>query len=262
MRLQITFIDSFTDKPFSGNPAAVCVLKEVIPDSLMQQIAAEINLSETAFLLAKNGYYHLRWFTPKAEVKLCGHATLASAHALWEQGLESKDQIIFSTLSGELTAIRQGRSIELIFPVEPITQVTFHAGMIEAIGIEPIYTGKTDVRYFAELSSAGEVRNLKPNLVKLLEYPPARLIVTARSDDYKYDFISRYFAPGIGIPEDPVTGSAHCSLALYWAEKLKKTEFLAYQASERGGEIGVILDKQRVRLLGKAITVMQGTFLI
>ncbi len=255
-------VDAFTDKIFSGNPAAVCVLDNPIPEELMKQVAAEINLSETAFLYPKDEGYHLRWFTPLAEVKLCGHATLASAHVLWETDATNNSVINFLTLSGKLIAQKLGNTIELTFPGEPLTKTTFPEGMIEALGIRPIYMGKTDVRYFAELSSADEVRALKPDFNKLLQFPPARVIVTARSDNAKYDFISRYFAPGIGIPEDPVTGSAHCSLALYWSEKLDKTEFLAYQASARGGELKITLEGERVRLQGNAVTTMQGMMVV
>jgi PhzF family phenazine biosynthesis protein len=262
VELKITFVDAFTDKIFSGNPAAVCILENPLPDELMQTIAAEINLSETAFLYPKDSGYHLRWFTPVAEVKLCGHATLASAHALWERGVVKSSKITFSSLSGELTAEKKGELIELNFPAEPLTEIIFPDGLTDALGASPIYMGKTDVRYFAELKSAEDVRNLKPDFNKLLLFPPGRIIVTAKSDDPRYDFISRYFAPGIGIPEDPVTGSAHCSLALYWSKKLNKNELMAYQASKRGGEMKVILDDDRVRLQGTAVTTMQGTMML
>lgn len=258
MNIKITFVDSFTDKIFSGNPAAVCVLQNAIPEELMRLVASEINLSETAFLYPEGKGYHLRWFTPSAEVKLCGHATLASAHVLWESGINTDTTIYFNTLSGELIANKIGKAIELNFPVEPISEINFPLGMPEALGATPIFMGKTDVRYFAELNSAEEVKSLKPDFTKLLEFPPARVIVTARSDNPKYDFISRYFAPGIGIPEDPVTGSAHCALPLYWSEKLGKKEFFAYQASARGGEVKIVLEGERVRLQGQAVTTMQG----
>lgn len=260
MAQEITIVDAFTDKPFSGNPAAVCLLDTPLNETRMKQIAAEINLSETAFLSPEGNSYRLRWFTPTAEVKICGHATLATAHVLWEQKITSADELEFYTLSGRLTARKCEEGIELNFPVEPVQSAALPAGMIDAIGAEPIFTGKTEVRYFVELDSSERVRTLKPNINKLSDYPPGRLIVTSRSDDPHFDFISRYFAPGVGIPEDPVTGSAHCALACYWAEKLQKKEFLAYQASARGGQMKVVLDGERVRLTGKAVTVIRSTF--
>jgi PhzF family phenazine biosynthesis protein len=260
MAQKISIVDAFTDKPFCGNPAAVCLLDAPISETRMKQIAAEINLSETAFLMPEEKGYRLRWFTPTSEVKLCGHATLASAHVLWEQKITSAEELEFYTLSGILTARKCKEGTELNFPVEPVESVSLPEGMIEAIGAEPIYTGKTEVRYLVELDTAERVRSLKPNISKILDFPPGRIVVTARSDDPHYDFISRYFAPGVGIPEDPVTGSTHCALAFYWAEKLKKKDFLALQASPRGGVMKAILDGERVRLIGKAVTVMQSTF--
>lgn len=256
MHFNIGYIDSFTDKIFSGNPAAVCITENPLDQFLMQKIAAEINLSETAFLYQKGEGYHLRWFTPKAEVSLCGHATLASAHFLWEKGVENKNQIIFSTLSGKLTAQKVDNGIELDFPVESVEPFDLPKGLIEALSVKPVFTGKTKIRYFVELVSSDEVRKLKPDFAKIQSYLPGRVVVTALSNDPRYDFISRYFAPGIGIPEDPVTGSAHCILADYWAKKLNKTSFRAYQASERGGELLVRLEEDRVKLIGKAVTVM------
>jgi PhzF family phenazine biosynthesis protein len=262
MSQEITIVDAFTDKPFSGNPAAVCLLKAPLSEEQMRRIAAEVNLSETAFLVREGDGYRLRWFTPTTEVKLCGHATLASAHVLWEQGGVEASKIEFLTLSGILTAEKSNDGIELNFPEEPVFACEPPAGFSEAIGAEPIFVGKTAVRYFVELSSAQEVRSLKPNLNKLLDFPPGRVVVTARGDDSKYDFISRYFAPGVGIAEDPVTGSTHCALAPYWSEKLGKKEFRVYQASARGGELGVVLDGGRVRLMGKAVTVIRGVLVV
>lgn len=240
----------------------MCLLKDPLSEVLMKQIAAEVNLSETAFLIKEGNRYRLRWFTPTTEVKLCGHATLASAHVLWEQGVITESRIEFLTLSGILTAEKCSEGIVLNFPVEPVSACAVPAGFSEAVGAEPIFVGKTAVRYFAELSSAQEVRLLKPNLNKLLEFPPARVVVTARSDDSRFDFISRYFAPGVGIPEDPVTGATHCALATYWSAKLGKKDFRAYQASARGGELGVVLDGDRVRLTGKAVTVIRGVLVV
>lgn len=259
MRQEITIVDAFTKIPFKGNPAGVCVMKAPMSEDLMRKIAAEVNLSETAFLYSENNGFRLRWFTPVAEVDLCGHATLASAHSLWESGITAAPTIQFYTLSGTLTATKTDDGIELDFPVEQLMSAEVPKGLLDAVGGTAIFTGKSAVRYFIELASAEEVRTLKPNFAKIVEYPPARVVVTAQSDDARYDFISRYFAPGIGIPEDPVTGSAHCALASYWAVKFGKTKFSAYQASPRGGELKVELDGSRVRLTGFAKTVLRGT---
>lgn len=258
MSRKITTVDAFTDQPFSGNPAAVCLLDGPRDESWMRLVAREMNLSETAFLQPEADGYRLRWFTPEAEVKLCGHATLASAHVLWEQGHTTAPIIRFHTLSGLLTAKRTEGGIELNFPVEPVQPVTISEGLLEAVGAESVFTGKTAVRYFLELPTAEIVRNLKPDIQGIGRFPPGRLVVTARSDMPEYDFVSRYFAPGIGVPEDPVTGSAHCALAAYWADKLGKTEFRAYQASARGGRMGVRLEGERVLLTGQAVTILRG----
>ncbi len=262
MSLEFTVVDAFTSNPFSGNPAAVCILDEAISDDLMQRIALEINLSETAFLYSEGIGFRLRWFTPKAEVKLCGHGTLASAHALWEQRAKDLREIEFYTLSGTLIASKEGDDIKLNFPIEPVIEADLPAELLKAIGVIPIFTGKTDVRYFVELPTANDVRNLSPDLARISQYHPGRIIVTAQSDAPEFDFISRYFAPGIGIPEDPVTGSAHCALAEYWSRKLVKNEFSAYQASSRGGALKIKLNDKRVDLLGKAVTVFRGKFAI
>ncbi|MER3445171.1 MAG: oxidoreductase [Meiothermus sp.] len=257
MSLRIVQVDAFTSRPFSGNPAAVCILEAPRPAAWMQAVAREMNLSETAFLHPEPSGYRLRWFTPEAEIALCGHATLASAHVLWQEGHSRSPMLEFHTLSGLLTAVRAGNWIEMNFPVEPVMPVEFSPALLEAIGAKPVFTGKTPVRFLAELESADAVRKLRPNLSLLAQVAPGRLIVTARSDDPRYDFISRYFAPGIGIPEDPVTGSAHCALPVYWAPKLGKKEFMAYQASARGGELRVTLADNRVFIQGQAVTVMR-----
>ncbi|RIH88796.1 PhzF family phenazine biosynthesis protein [Calidithermus roseus] len=257
MGLRIIQVDAFTNRPFSGNPAAVCVLEAPRPAVWMQAVAREMNLSETAFLHRESSGYRLRWFTPEAEIALCGHATLASAHVLWEEGHSRAPMLEFHTLSGLLTATRAGNWIEMNFPTEPVMPAELPPTLLEAIGAKPVFTGKTPVRFFVELESAEVVRKLRPNLSLLAQVPPGRLIVTARSDDPRYDFVSRYFAPGIGIPEDPVTGSAHCALPVYWAPKLGKKEFMAYQASARGGELRVTLTSDRVFIQGQAVTVMR-----
>lgn len=261
MSTRVVTVDAFTSKPFSGNPAAVCILQKAADERWMQTVASEMNLSETAFLHPEESGYRLRWFTPKAEVKLCGHATLASAHVLWEEGHSTAGRLEFHTLSGLLTAERIGKQIELNFPAEAVEEIEVPSGLIDALGVEPILTGKTPSRYFVEIASAHILRNLKPDISGIQRHAPGRVIVTAHSDTAEFDFISRYFAPGVGVAEDPVTGSAHCALATYWAAKLGKNQLRAYQASERGGEMGVVLEGERVRLLGQAVTVMQAELL-
>jgi PhzF family phenazine biosynthesis protein len=253
-------IDAFTDKPFRGNPAAVCLLDADKPDAWMQSLAAEMNLSETAFLRRQNGGWGLRWFTPAVEVDLCGHATLASAHALWEEKiLPATDTARFHTRSGLLTARRDGEWIELDFPVTAPEPVTPPAGMLEALGIErALHTGKSAFDYLVEVGSEEIVRGLAPDHAGLRYLGARGIIVTSRSSNPDYDFVSRFFAPGAGIDEDPVTGSSHCTLGPYWAAKLKKNDFVAYQASARGGFVRVRLEGDRVKLGGRAVTVFRG----
>ena len=261
MPLQITQVDAFTDKPFAGNPAAVCLLPEQREASWMQTIAREMNLSETAFLVRQPDGFDLRWFTPAVEVALCGHATLASAHALWEEGiLGPAEQARFHTLSGLLTAGRAGDWIEMDFPAKLEAPAPAPEGLVEALGVAPIYIGKNAFDYLVELDSEQTVRSLKPNFSLLEKLPVRGVIVTSRGKDH--DFISRFFAPGAGVPEDPVTGSAHCCLGPFWAQRLNKTEFIAYQASERGGVVGVRLEGDRVRLCGQAVTVLRCQLLV
>ncbi len=256
----IVQVDAFTAKPFSGNPAAVCVLDEPRDERWMQSVASEMNLSETAFLYPENNGYRLRWFTPTVEVALCGHATLASAHVLYESGaLERSQQVRFQTKSGLLTADEEDGWIKLDFPANPADEVAAPPHLDKAIGSSQLeYVGKSVFDYIVEVQSEKEVRSLKPNLA-LLELVPARgVIVTARSEDPQYDFVSRFFAPASGVPEDPVTGSAHCCLAPYWAQKLGKDEMVGYQASVRGGVVRVAVRGDRVLLYGQAVTVLRG----
>jgi PhzF family phenazine biosynthesis protein len=228
----------------------------------MQNVAREMNLSETAFLHPEKDGYHLRWFTPAIEVDLCGHATLASAHVLWEMGHLAPDrQARFSTLSGLLTADRDGDWIELDFPAEPDTAVEPPPNLIEALGVEPAYVGKNRLDYLVEVDSEERLRALTPNMALLRMLPSRGVIVTSQAGAGSYDFVSRFFAPNVGIDEDPVTGSAHCCLGPYWATRLKTNSFRAYQASARGGVIRVQVDGERVRLGGQAITVMRGELL-
>jgi len=262
MSLSIIQVDAFTNRPFAGNPAAVCVLPAPRDDAWMQKVALEMNLSETAFLVREGDRFHLRWFPPALEVALCGHATLASAHALWECGhLKPGEQARFRTLSGMLTADQRGEWIEMDFPLKADEPADAPPHLSEALGAELKYVGKNNFDYIAEVESEAVLRGLKPNHSLLSELGVRGVIVTARSETRDFDFVSRFFAPGSGINEDPVTGSAHCCLAPYWAKRLGKTEFLAYQASARGGVVRVRLNGDRVILGGQAVTVLRGELL-
>lgn len=262
--LPITIIDAFTDKPFAGNPAGVVLTDAPLEQSLMQSIAAEVNLSETAFLVpTAPSHYSLRWFTPAIEVDLCGHATLASAHHLFESGTEAASHLIrFKTLSGELTARQKDGKIELDFPSVVPQPLRFGEAVNRALGAVPLYSGRKGLFVLFELDSAATVRALSPDLKTLVTLGAEDFIVTARSDDPRYDIVSRCYAPGAGIDEDPVTGSAHCALAPYWAEKLGKTLLSCYQASRRGGVVEAELVGDRVLLRGHARTVIRGSLLI
>ena len=252
-------VDAFTSQPFAGNPAGVCILPQLAEEAWMQAIAREMNLSETAFLVRQENGFDLRWFTPAAEVRLCGHATLASAHILWQTGaLHSGEQARFHTLSGLLTASQRGEWIEMDFPLRQNKPVEPPAGLTEALGVTPIYMGRDVDDYLVEVESEAVVRDLKPDFTRLGNLPVRGVIVTARSADPQFDFVSRFFAPAVGINEDPVTGSAHCCLTPFWAERLGKTEMVAYQASARGGVVRVCLAGERVLLSGQAVTVMRG----
>jgi PhzF family phenazine biosynthesis protein len=262
MPLSMVQVDAFTDKPFAGNPAAVCVLPSARDEVWMQNVAREMNLSETAFLVREGDAFHLRWFTPAVEVALCGHATLASAHVLWECGhLKRGEQARFRTLSGLLTADQRGDWIEMDFPVKAEEAAEAPARLSEALGTGLKYVGRNQFDYIVELESEAALRGLKPNFSLLSELPVRGVIVTARSTTAGFDFVSRFFAPGSGVNEDPVTGSAHCCLAAYWAKRLGKTEFVAYQASARGGVVRVRLRGDRVILGGQAFTVLRGELL-
>jgi PhzF family phenazine biosynthesis protein len=256
--LSITVVDAFTDKPFSGNPAAVCVLPEERDRTWMQHVAREMNLAETAFLLLRPDHVALRWFTPLAEVDLCGHATIASAHAMWENHvLPAGKPIRFRTRSGELHAERDGEWIALDFPALPSQRADLPPGLADALGARPKAVSKYKFDYLIELDSEAAVRDLKPDLGVIAQLPVRGVVVTAVATTPGFDFVSRFFAPAVGVPEDPVTGSAHCALAPYWAGKLGKTEFLAYQASARGGIVKVAVKGDRVALCGKAVTVLR-----
>lgn len=259
MKQIITQVDAFTNKPFHGNPAAVCVLKRLQDEHWMQQVAAEMNLSETAFLVKENDGFNLRWFTPTVEVPLCGHATLASAHVLWSEGhLETNQAARFYTKSGLLIAKRKGDWIELDFPVNYSQSVEPPAELKEILGVDYKAVYCNSLGYLVEVESAQVVQEMQPNFQQMQNLDIANVIVTSIGDG-EYDFVSRFFAPGLGINEDPVTGAAHCCLAPFWRERLKKDEFLAYQASSRGGVVKVYYPgEERVFLAGQAITVMRG----
>ena len=259
MGIRITQVDAFTARPFAGNPAAVCVLREAPPEAWMRSVAAEMNVSETAFLVACDGGFNLRWFTPTVEVDLCGHATLASAHVLWEEGhLAAGSQARFHTRSGLLTAERSGEWIELDFPATPPDAGEPPPGLVEALGVRPLWSGRSRFDILVEVESAAVVRQMKPDFAALVKVEARGIIVTSRSDDPAFDFVSRFFCPAVGVDEDPVTGSAHCCLAPFWSGRLGKTEMNAYQASARGGVLRVRLAGDRVIIGGQAVTVMRG----
>jgi PhzF family phenazine biosynthesis protein len=252
-------VDSFTEKPFAGNPAGVCILPGPRDEAWMQSIAREMNLAETAFLYRGNDGYELRWFTPVAEVELCGHATLASAHILWETGDLAPDaQARFQTKSGLLTAARRGGLIELDFPAKPEEPAEAPEGLVEALGVTPLHVGRNAFDYLVEVESQEIVRDCAPDIARLRKIEARGTIVTAAANSAGFDFVSRFFAPAVGVDEDPVTGSAHCCLGPYWGAKLGKTEMKAYQASARGGIVRVRLAGDRVFLGGHAVTILRG----
>jgi PhzF family phenazine biosynthesis protein len=255
--MRLLQVDAFTDIAFKGNPAAVCILDRERDAGWMQDVAKEMNLSETAFLLHHADGFGLRWFTPAVEVALCGHATLASAHALWEERILETDAR-FHTLSGLLTASRNGDRIELDFPAKAEEPAEAPPLLIESLGAKPVYVGRNQFDYLVEVGSEEELRALNPDHARLRTIQVRGVIVTARSSDPRFDFVSRFFAPGSGVDEDPVTGSAHCALTPYWSKKLGKAEMTAFQASARGGVVHVRMAGDRVKLGGHAVTVLRG----
>lgn len=261
--LEIFTVDAFTSKPFSGNPAAVCLLPEARDEAWMQTVAMEINLSETAFVYRMENGFSLRWFTPAIEVDLCGHATLATSHVLWEQGWAEKDQALhFHTKSGELIANHENGWITLDFPAVEAASCVTPEGLLKALGVSigEVLSDGTD--YMVAVIDEEQVINAKPDMAVLARLPVRGVILTAEAIDKDYDFVSRFFAPGAGIDEDPVTGSAHCTLAPFWGKRLKKTEMTGYQASARGGLVRAQLKGDRVLLKGQAIMVMSGQFYV
>ena len=263
MALTITQVDAFTSEPFGGNPAAVCLLPAPAEPLWMQRVAREMNLSETAFLVRREtGEFDLRWFTPAVEVELCGHATLASAHALWEEGhLPPDAPAIFHTRSGRLSATLRRGWIEMDFPAEPDEPAPAPDGLAGALGAEPAYVGRNRFDYLVEVATQTIVQRLTPDLGRLRELEARGVIVTARADIEGFDFVSRFFAPNTGIDEDPVTGSAHCCLGPYWQRRLGRDALTAWQVSERGGLVKVAVRGQRVTLSGQAVTVLRGELL-
>lgn len=254
-------VDSFTRVPFRGNPAAVCLLDSLDDRSWMQAIAAEINLSETAFLAPIQPHrYRLRWFTPTVEVDLCGHATLASAHILREV-YQEPGPIEFETLSGTLIADFNGPMIQLDFPRTDAVESNLPDLIVDALKLQPLFAGRTIHDYLIQVADAEKIRNCEPNFSLLKQTGIRGVMITAESDDPAYDFISRFFVPGAGIDEDPVTGSAHCALIPFWAKRFNKNRLIGYQASSRGGIVVGELKEDRVLLFGEAVTVFKSEFL-
>jgi len=259
--MKIYHVDAFTDEFFKGNAAGVCIARNGdIDDGLKQKIASELGHSETAFVLIENGKMALRWFTPEQEVDLCGHATLAAAHILWEAGVVAPhERITFATKSGELGAAKRNDKIELNFPRLFVDDCSESGIINEAFGIRPTYTGKGRTRYLLEIEEAEQLRNIEPDFRLLARADRGGFMITCRSDRAGYDFLSRFFAPGSGIPEDPVTGSAHCYLAPYWGRKLNKNLMVGFQESKRTGVVECELaEGNRVTLRGKAVTFLEG----
>jgi PhzF family phenazine biosynthesis protein len=256
MDIPVYQVDAFASELFRGNPAAVCPLETWLPDHVMQAIAAENNLAETAFFCRENGRYRLRWFTPESEIDLCGHATLASAYVVFEHLNSSLSEVAFDTRSGELVVKRRRSLLELDLPSRPLTPIETPPGLAEALGGNPIWVGKSR-DWVAVFETEDQVKNLKPDLGALAKLPIFAVAVTAPGHDV--DFVSRFFAPAEGVPEDPVTGSAHCNLVPYWAERLGKTLLRARQVSRRGGDLECELAGDRVLLRGGAVLYLTGT---
>ena len=256
-RAPIYQLDAFTMRRFSGNPAAVVVLDAFRPDTVMQAVAAENNLAETAFIVRDGDEYRIRWFTPTVEVRLCGHATLASAAVVMEELDPQRTRVVFGSASGPLTVERSDGGYTMDFPARPSEAVELPTGLAEALGVVPVEVTLNQFNYLAVLEHEELVRALAPDLAAIARFDREGVIVTAPGHD-PYDFVSRYFAPAKGIPEDPVTGGAHCMLTPYWARRLGKTEFRAYQASQRGGEVGCRLAGDRVELTGTCVLYLSG----
>jgi PhzF family phenazine biosynthesis protein len=261
--MKIIQVDAFTDRPFAGNPAAVCLLDRPREDRWMQDVAGEMNLSETAFPLREGDGFRLRWFTPVVEVDLCGHATLATSHVLWEEGILEPDETArYQTKSGLLRASRRGDWIELDFPSACPEPADPPPRLLEALGVTAVRTGRIGSEYLVEVESEAVVREASPDFQLLRKSGAWGVILTSGSASPEFDFVSRFFAPGAGIDEDPVTGAAHCALGPYWKGQLGKDAFMAYQASARGGVVRVTVSGDRVKLQGQAVTVLRGELAI
>jgi predicted PhzF superfamily epimerase YddE/YHI9 len=257
--MQFFQIDAFTNRPFKGNPAAVCLMEKSVDDDWLQAVSSEMGLSETAFVWSVDDGFHLRWFTPKVEVDLCGHATLASAHAMWTSGAVPLDQMIkFHTRSGTLTATRVDGEIYLDFPAKLETETEPPRGLLSAMGTIPVYCGRNEFDILMEVGSQAEVENARVDFERLAEVPVRGVILTAKSDSDQFDFVSRFFAPSVGVDEDPVTGSAHVCLAPFWSKRLKRFDLVGYQASQRGGIVKTRVAGDRVHLGGQAVTIVRG----
>ena len=262
--LDYFIVDAFTSRPFTGNPAAVVPLHcWPTDDRWLQNVAMEMNLSETAFIVPNGHAFDLRWFTPRVEVDLCGHATLASAFTIYQLGLNGQStELKFSTRSGILHATRHDDQIQMDFPIKPRKPVAAPEHLLEALAITPTYIGKSEYDYLLEVETEDELRAIEPDFTQLAQVDCRGIIVTSKSNDPAYDFMSRFFGPAVGVDEDPVTGSAHCCLANHWQERTGKDKFTAYQASQRGGIVHLQIHEDRVMLSGQAITVAQGELLI
>lgn len=261
MGARIWVVDAFTDRAFAGNPAGVVLLETPAGEDWMRSVAAEMRHSETAFISPRPGGYDLRWYTPTVEIDLCGHATLASAHVLWEAGIES-GQVQFETRSGTLTVEPRGSGAALDFPAKPMREAPLSEDIAGALGTAPLWNGSNGMDWLALLPDQSVVTGLAPDMATIERMPVRGLIVTAQCEDGSVDFVSRFFAPQAGVPEDPVTGSAHCALGPFWAERLGKSELTGFQASPRGGRVGVEVHGDRVTLLGQARTVLAGTLAV
>lgn len=261
MDIPIYQVDAFAERLFGGNPAAVCPLETWLPDETLQAIAAENNLSETAFFIPLDDGYHIRWFTPKREVALCGHATLATAHVLFHELGYSGERLRFASLSGELVVEREGDRLVLDFPSQPPQPCEVPAGLLEALGGEPLEVWFSAEDYLVVYGAAQAIRDLRPDFARLAQVEARGIAVTAPGEG-EVDFASRFFAPRVGINEDPVTGSAHCKLTPLWSRRLDKTKLLARQLSSRGGEVHCRLNGERVLLAGRGVSYLKGRITI
>ncbi len=260
MKFPIFQVDAFASETFKGNPAAVVPLQEWLPDETMQNIAMENNLAETAFFVPTQAGFEIRWFTPLVEVDLCGHATLATAHVIFQEAGFTSDQIQFGSRSGMLTVKKEGEKLQLNFPADAISEIKFPTDVVDSIGMSPIQSFKGITDYLLVYETEEQIRQIAPNFHLLKNTDARGVIISAPGNEV--DFVSRFFAPAVGIDEDPVTGSAHTTLTPIWAEKLGKSKMTALQLSKRGGELNVELSRDRVLISGKAITYLQGEIFI